>query len=111
MSSERSALRVRLRSGAVVIALVVGAGASLATTSDSPACPSTTDDGTVSDFYGPQENEAGMWRPTSPQAFVGAGYIARHVLARRAPTPRSAVWSPCSRAPRSSSCCVDPSDA
>lgn len=73
MPMNRTGWRTRLREVAVAVVLVVGAGATLATTAPPDECPSPPVDGDVSEFYGPQDYEGGMSRYAVPRTFLGAG--------------------------------------
>ncbi|GEK20189.1 hypothetical protein [Cellulomonas xylanilytica] len=61
--------RARLRPLAVAFVLVVGAGAAVATSPGTPACPDPPEAGVVGEFYGPQDRDSSMTRLASPSAF------------------------------------------
>lgn len=54
--------------------LVIGAGASLATTPPIEDCPAPPPAGAVGDFYGPQDVDWDLSRPADPTTFVMSGY-------------------------------------
>ena len=74
MSTDPRPSRTRLRAAAVVIALVAGVAATVATTPPLEKCPSPPPDGVVSEFFGPQEYDEGIARRATPSSFVGGGY-------------------------------------
>ncbi|UZN02521.1 hypothetical protein [Cellulomonas sp. S1-8] len=73
MPMTRTGWRTRARTAAVAIVLLVGAGATLATTPPTEKCPDPPADGVISDFYGPQDYVGGMARFATPSAFVVGG--------------------------------------
>ncbi len=78
MAADRAG--VRWRASAVVAALVVGAGATLATTPGPERCPDPPADGEVSAFYGPQEHEGGKgWTAGSWSFDVDGRTVPAHV--------------------------------
>ena len=69
----------RLRSAAVVVVLLVGAGAAVATSPPVQRCPDPPSPGEVGEFYGPQEHDSGMYRRATPASFVGGAYAVAGV--------------------------------
>lgn len=78
MTADRAG--VRWRASAVVVALVVGTGATLATTPGPERCPDPPENGEVSAFYGPQEYEGGHgWTAGSWSFNVDGRTVPAHV--------------------------------
>ncbi|ASR55443.1 hypothetical protein [Cellulomonas sp. PSBB021] len=78
MTTDRAGRR--WRAAAVVATLLVGAGATLATTPPREGCPHPPADGEVSAFYGPQEHEGGKgWTAGSWSFDVDGRTVPAHV--------------------------------
>lgn len=72
----------RLRSAAVAVVLLVGAGAAVATSAPVQRCPDPPSAGEVAEFYGPQEKDGGISRVATPPTFASGGYeVVVHVSA------------------------------